>query len=61
MQELGRRGEAGSPAGQHLARNMNRNLVELVDCLQGALVDRVVQVRTLLGFKLTALNQNIEL
>lgn len=43
MQELGRRGEAGSPAGQHLARNMNRNLVELVDCLQGALVDRVVQ------------------
>ena len=55
MQELGRRGEAGSPAGQHLARNMNRNLVELVDCLQGALVDRVVQVKTLLGFKSTAL------
>ncbi|XP_023329663.1 vinculin isoform X4 [Eurytemora carolleeae] len=41
--ESSRRGDAGSPTGINLARGINHNLVDLVDCLQGALVDRVVQ------------------
>ena len=44
MQEVSRQGEAGSGLGLNLARNLNHSLGELVDCLQSALVDRVVQV-----------------
>lgn len=43
LQDASRRGEAGSPMGGNLARNINHNMGELVDCLQGALVNRVVQ------------------
>jgi len=42
LQDVCRHGEASSPAGSALARSINNKLTYLVDCLQSALVSRVV-------------------
>ena len=41
--EAVRRGEASSPQAVSLARSLNNNVAALADCIQSALVDRVVE------------------